>query len=136
MLHIGPLIYSHNRLFIVQTCNADFFCMSLESHFIRRYGFPRSLTVSQCRCVGRCISVHYLGQHGAYQAKTCSLSAPLPFVLVSFPPSITPQYVVIRLVCSASTQCIPSHCTTFPPISFNRVCARLGARARVICHLN
>lgn len=47
---------------------------------------------------GRCIFVHSIGQHRAYQAKTYSLSTLLLLVLVLLPLSITLQNVVICLV--------------------------------------
>lgn len=83
---------------------------------------------------GRCISVHYIGQHRAYQAKTCSLSAPLPFVLVLFPVSITLSYVVICLDPPALHQNHPSSlCSTRSHLSILYVC-QTWAFACIICN--
>lgn len=83
---------------------------------------------------GRCISVHYIGQHRAYQAKTCSLSAPLPFVLVLYPVSITLSYVVICLDPPALHQSHPSSlCSSQSHLSILYVC-QAWAFACIICN--
>lgn len=81
---------------------------------------------------GRQKYLHYMGQHRAYQAKTCSICAPLPFVLGLFPLTITLQYVVVCLTRPASHQSPPSHSTSYPP-SLHLVECMSGLGPRVLC---
>lgn len=74
----GPSIYCRNKLFMRAISRAA-------------ASFLEGIAVSQHSHVSADVSVHYIGQRRAYQAKTCSLSGPLPFVLAPSPPSITPS---------------------------------------------
>lgn len=120
----GPSIYCCNKLFMRAISRAA-------------ASFLEGIAVSQHSHVSADVSVHYIGQRRAYQAKTCSLSGPLPFVLAPSPPSITPS-------AHCHSSCWPHpptpsmlHPPPPPTIRFNRVCARLrGPRAHVICHSN
>lgn len=59
--------------------------------------FLEGIAVRQSAHVSADVSVHYIGQRRAYQAKTCSLSGPSPFR-----PCPVPSAIVIHPVGSAS----------------------------------
>lgn len=86
------------------------------------------------------VSVHYIGQRRAYQAKTCSLSlSSLPHPLHPLRHCHSSCWLHPQLSWCFSKP--PLHTHILPhatlPIRFNRVCARLrGPSAHVICHSN